>query len=259
MRTSVARGASVRSASAALLLSFALGSAGVGAFVACGSDDPADPGGSGGDGGPSSEAGDEPDDQADAGYTGPTTRYGCRLKTTDYLVGAKAESLPRPDAPDAPAWNDPGNALSEDGKVATVTLTDGESEELRISGFGIDLDEGFETWGIEVELKRQAPDGGVEDGHVTLVVPGHTENQIDRKFVEGTWPRTAVGTHHYGQALDTWKLDLFPKDVNQDGFAARLWVRKVEDAGPGPVTAIVESLKVAVWYCDDPAKMAPKD
>jgi hypothetical protein len=231
------------------LLSLALSSSLVGLFIACGSETPATPGGVN-DGGSGEGSPDGDQGPRDAGYDGPVTPDGCRLKTTDYRAGAKAQNLARPEAPGAVAWQNPENAISEDGKFATVTLNDGqESAELRISEFGINLPTTVDTYGIEVELKRQAPEGGVEDAQITLAIDGHTAGEIDFKFVKGGWPTKIMGTHHYGQALDTWKLDLYPADVNKQTFAARLWVKKQDDAGPGPVTAIVEAMKVAVWYC----------
>jgi hypothetical protein len=172
---------------------------------------------------------------------------GCLLKTTDYRAGAKAENVARTDITGAVDWTNVEGALSEDGKFATVTLNDGqESAELRVSQFGIKLPESVETWGIEFELKRRAPDGGVEDKRVDLGIEGKT---VAWKYLKGPWPTKIVGTHHYGQAVDTWGVDLYASDVNKDSFSAKLWVKKADDAGPGPVTAIVDSIKVAVWYC----------
>lgn len=232
----------------AALLALVIPASFVGLFVACSDTSGADPlipeDGGGGD------ATEDAQGEEDAGHEGPVSPDGCRLVTTDYRSGSKAENLPRPDVPGAVDWVDVEDALNEDGKFASVTLDDGqESAELRVSGFGLDLAESVETWGIEVQLKRRAPDGGVEDAKLTLAIDGLTDDQIDWKYVKGPWPSRIVGTHHYGQALDTWKVDLYPHHVNSDTFAARLSVRKQGDAGPGPVTALVESMKVAIWYC----------
>lgn len=235
------------------LLCLILSTSVVGLFAACGDESPAIGGNGDSDGGGGGDAGDTPgpdEDPADAAYDGPVTEDGCRLKTTDHRSGAKAENVARPDAPGAAAWKDVANALGEDGKSASVTLNDGqESQELRISDFGMNLPETVETWGIEVALKRQAPEGGVEDAQITLVVEGHTAEEIDWKYVSGSWPTKIFGTHVYGQAIDTWKLNLFAADVNKKTFAARLWVKRTANAAPGPVTAYVESMKVGVWYC----------
>ena len=71
--------------------------------------------------------------------------------------------------------------------------------------------------------------------------------------MKGPWPKSIVGTHAYGQAVDTWGIDLYPADVNKPSFAAKVSVKRAADA-VGPVTAIVDSLKVAVHFCPEPIK-----
>mgnify|MGYP001056534151 CR=1 FL=1 len=200
------------------------------------------------------EGGIDPESGADAGYDGPDPSMlsptGCLLRTTDFQAGAKAENVARTDIQGAVDWENVEGALAEDGDLATVTLDDGqESAELRVSQFGFNLPDSVETWGIEVQLKRRAPDGGIEDARVDLDIEG---KQVGWKYVKGPWPTSIIGTHHYGQKVDTWRVDLYPADVNKETFAAKLWVRKSPDAGPGPVVAQVDSLKVAVWYCPEP-------
>ena len=236
----------------AVLIAVALLSASAAVFFACSDDTPATPGGSDGGsetGSSPSDGGQEPIDGGPDVLVSPT---GCPLKTTDYRAGSKAESRPRTDIAGGVDWANVEGALSEDGKFATVSLNDGqESAELRVSQFGVQLPPNAETWGIEVQLKRRAPDGGVEDVRMDIEIPGKAEGARPNnwKFVKGDWPTKIVGTHHYGQAIDTWGVDLYPADVATDGFAAKLWVKKKPDAGTGPVFAIVDSIKVAVWYC----------
>lgn len=176
---------------------------------------------------------------------------GCLLTTTGFMSGAKAESVARADAPNGAAWANVDDARAADGKFATVTLGDGqESELLRVSDFKFAIPAGAETWGIEVELKRQAPDGGVVDDRVDVAI----ENKTSRyKLMTTPWPASALGTHAYGQAVDTWGMDVVPADFNRSDFAALLAVKRV-DGAVGPVTGIVDSLRVAVHYCPEPAK-----
>ncbi len=214
-------------------------------FFACSDDTGVTPGA--GEGGVASDDGGAPADDGGSLYDGPVSPTGCRLKTTNYRAGTKAENVPRTDVSGTAQWANLEGALSEDGQFATVTLNDGqESDELRVSDFQLNVPDSAETWGIEVELKRQAPDGGIQDSRVDLGITGKT---AEFKYLKGTWPRTIVGTHHYGQPVDTWKVDLYPSDVNPNTFSARLWIKKDPDAGTGPAVALVDSLKVAVWYC----------
>ena len=227
------------------VLAFAASAA---AVLACGEQTPATPGS---DGGTGNETGASPDATAEEDAGGNRAPTGCLLRTTDYTIGAKAENVPRADAPNAANWTNVEGALSEDGQFASVTLEEGqESAELRVRGFGLQIPDTAETWGIEVELKRRAPDGGVEDHQINVEIEGKPTRF---KFVKGPWPKSIVGTHAYGQAVDTWGIDLYPADVNKPSFAAKVSVKRAADA-VGPVTAIVDSLKVAVHFCPEPIK-----
>ncbi len=192
---------------------------------------------------PTSDAG------ADAGIKRAPT--GCILQSTGLTEGTRAESVARSDAPNAAAWINPANALAADGAFATVTLAEGqESALLRVSSFGFTVPSTAETWGLEVELKRQAPDGGISDARIDVEIEGKPSRF---KLISAPWPTTIVGTHVYGQAVDTWGVDLFPADVNKPSFAATLTVKRAPGA-TGVVTATVESLKAAVSYCPEPIK-----
>ena len=203
---------------------------------------PPDPGSSGG-----SVPGPDDDEKEDAGKKFAPS--GCELRTTEHKIAGKAENLPRTGGID---WVNVANALTDDGAFAEITLDDGqESAELEVSDFGITLPPNAETWGIVVELKRRTlTDGGrVQTGQVNVQIARKTSNF---KFDKDTfvWPTSIIGRHGYGQEVDTWNVDLVPGDVTASTFAAKIWARKVPDAGvPGPVKAGIDSLKVAVWYC----------
>ncbi len=235
MRVAIAAAVAV-SASAALVF-------------ACSDETPATPPGVGDRDGGADTTNDDASTRQDAG--GNRAPTGCLLKTTDYTIGAKAENVPRTDIQNAVDWTDVDGALSEDGKFATVTLDVGqESAGLRVSGFGFAIPDTAETWGIEVELKRRAPEGGVEDARVDVEIEGKPTRF---KYMKTPWPTSIVGTHAYGQAVDTWGVNLFPSDVNKASFAAKLTVKRTADA-VGAVTAIVDSLKIAVHFCPEPIK-----
>ena len=231
---------------------FALASSSAAIAVACGSETPASP--------TATDGGTTPNDTGAGTDTGTSdvdsgvrlSPSGCVLKTTDYIIGKKAENIPRTDGVTGTAdWIDVDGALSEDGKFASVTLAEGqESSSLRVSDFGLAIPATAETWGIVVELKRRAPDGGVEDSRIDVEIEG---KETRFKFLKTGWPVSIVGIHHYGQAVDTWGIDLLPLDVNKPTFAAKISVKRAANT-VGPVTAIVDSLKVAVHFCPVPAK-----
>lgn len=189
-------------------------------------------------------------DIGDAGLS-PT---GCVLIGTDVHAGTTAESVPRTDIDGGGAgvaWTNPAGALQEDGDVASVTLDDGqESQELRISDFGFTIPSTYETWGMVVQLKRRTTtDGGViQSTYVNVGIDGKTPGyKYDNESFY--WPTKIVGTHDYGQPVDTWGVDLYPSDINAKTFSAKLWAKKGPKSVAGPVTATVEALRVIVWYC----------
>ena len=193
----------------------------------------------------------DPSQLGDAGLS----PNGCILIGSDIHAGKVAESVPRPEVTGGGiAWTNPAGALNDDGDFAQVTLDDGEvSAELRISDFGFQIPETYETWGMVVQLKRRSiTDGGViASEYVHVGIDGKAPGK-KRDADEFFWPRTQVGVHDYGQAIDTWYVELFPSDLNSKTFSAKLAAKKGKalDGGiPGPVTAVVESMRVITWYC----------
>ncbi|HVH44344.1 MAG TPA: hypothetical protein VM925_18455 [Labilithrix sp.] len=215
-------------------------------LVACTDEAPATTAGM--DGGRDSGATSSGGGEDTGGKRAPT---GCLLRTTGFMIGDKTENVARTDVQNTVDWSNLDGALSEDGKFATVTLSEGqESSTLRVSDFDFAIPEAAETWGIEVELKRRAPDGGVEDARIDVEI----ESKSTRfKLVDGPWPTSIVGTHAYGQAVDTWGADVSPSDFNKASFAAKLAVKRA-DGSAGPATALVESLRVAIHFCPEPVK-----
>jgi hypothetical protein len=179
---------------------------------------------------------------------------------------ACSSSTPLDAAPDgsSSSSNDDGGGGSSSGNPpgplgpgdpAQIILSDGqESSFLRVSGYGIQLDAGVETWGIVVELQRRTlTDGGyLQTSDVNLEIANKTP-QYKYDIESFYWPRPIVGTHDYGQEIDTWGIDLVPGDVTPSTFAAKLAVKKAgnfDGGAPGPITGIVQALKVAVWFAD---------
>lgn len=210
--------------------------------TACGtSDTPAD-----------ADAGGESSSGSTSGSSSSSTSSGstapdsgkCQIVTAGPNVGTVLKSVSR--GTGTVPWTDLDGAKDVDDTFAKTVLAAGEeSEELQITGFGFDLPEGVVFQGVEVQLKRQAPDGGIADGQIALV---GVQNQVGRgKFIASPWPTSIVGTHHYGQATDTWGMDLNPPDVERPEFGVALWVKRAD--GPVSATALVESIRVRVFYC----------
>lgn len=193
-------------------------------------------------GDPTSSGGSTSGEPTDAGKK-------CQIATIGFDEGTIVESLPRAEGPGGVPWTDLDNAKATDEQFAKVTLAAGqESEELRITGFSFKIPAGAIFQGVEAQLKRQAPEGGIVDGFIALV---GVKNQPGRgKFIATPWPSSIVGTHHYGQATDTWGMDLNPPDVAPPEFGVGIWVKRdPNDSGPANATALVDSLKIRVAYC----------
>jgi hypothetical protein len=196
-------------------------------------------------GAPSSTGG--PD--AATGEAGGRDPYdpGCEPVKDGPRAGTTASSAPA-DGPGAP-WTSPDDALTADDEAfASATLDDhDQTEELRVSGFGFQLPPGSRVTGIEVQLKRRAPEGGVVDEKIALDSNGRTGRY---KYISSGWPSTVVGTHHYGQAVDPWGIELTPADVAAPDFAVTLRAKR-EAGAVGPKVANVDSLQMSVFYCQD--------
>lgn len=206
-----------------------------------------------GDGGSSGDT--PPGSRTDSGVLLSPT--GCRLRTTDLQLATVGTSFET--SPGAVAWENIPGAYAEDGDFAKVTLDRGqESQQLRLSGFGpngngFELAPTAEVWGIVVQLKRRAlQDAGVRDIEINMVIDGQ---QPQGKFHKSQWPRGIVGTHDYGEEIDTWKLDTKVEWFNTPSFGIRFAIRReAEDPIMGPADALVDSIKVALWFCPEPDK-----
>lgn len=226
--------------------------AAAGHLIACGSDSGsgiADDGGAGSnDGGGGGFDASEPPDQeeTDAPFMSHADA-GCPVKFVGPNPGTVATSVPRAGAAGAVAWETPENALTVDGMFARAVLDDGQvSEHLRVTGYGFDLPPTVTIKGVVVQLKRKG-ENAVVDGNIELWLDGAPSDRP--KFVASGWPK-AIGTHHYGQEVDTWGNDLTPAIVGKPGFGTEIYAKRRVDAGTGPIAAEVESLLITIWYCD---------
>lgn len=197
--------------------------------------------------------GDDDEGEVDSGIK--VAPFGCKgdecciLHNTEYQKATVAQSLPRDGvAQGGVAWATPEGAVSEDGSFATVTLLDGEeSAFLALNDYKFELPNDKATYGITVQLKRQSADGGVEDATIQVILD--TTATPRTKIYKEVWPRQIVGTHHYGQEIDTWGTDLSPSHINKTTFGTRIAAKRKEGI-TGPVLARVDSLKIRISYCN---------
>ncbi len=223
-------------------------------IVACGGSDgtPAigDPeGGASGDGGPRADGCSTPSNPEDEKVFTTHPDAGCALKYAGPRSGTVATSVPRSGAAGVP-WTSPQGAREIDCESAKVTIGDDESTELlRITSYGFNLPNAATIKGVVVQFKRQAPANGVADGNIALWLDGTPSDRP--KFLGSGWPSVIVGTHHYGQEIDTWGNDLTPELVAKPGFGVEMFAkRRQDDAGTGPKPANVESMRITIWYCE---------
>lgn len=235
-------------------------------FLACSSDDtsPASPGSSSGTSGQASSGtngssgnvGDGGVKVPEGGTLSPDGK--CIIYCSPYQKAGKIASVPRDGVANQVAWTNPEGALQQDANnVATVTLAEGqESQYLEVTSFDFkDIGDDKQTWGLQVELTRQSDDGGLGDAIIEVLVDGQQDRVRGKQLVaEKTggpqgWPRVQIGTHHYGQAVDTWGVDLNPSDVRKDSFGARIAAKRLPGITSAPVVGTVDSLKVSVCSC----------
>jgi len=170
------------------------------------------------------------------------------VKSDGPRAGKAAASIPRAGATGI-AWATPEDARDRDSQFARATLDLGQSSEhLRITDFGFAIPASATIKGVEVELRRQAGDTGIGDGNIELWLDGAPSDRP--KFLATAWPRVIVGTHHYGQAVDTWGNDLTPDLVGKPGFGVEIYAVRQEDAGSAALEARVESMRVTIFYCE---------
>ncbi len=172
---------------------------------------------------------------------------GCPVKFVGPKKGTIALSIPRAGAATPIAWKTPLNALAVDGQFSRAELDiDQESEYLRITGYGFSLPSTVTIKGVVVQLKRQGANA-ISDGLIALWLDGVPADRP--KVLKNPWPK-ALGTHHYGQEVDTWGNDLTPEILSKPGFGTQLYAKRSADTGTGAIAAEVESLQITVWYCE---------
>jgi hypothetical protein len=237
-------------------------------FLACSSDDtnPATPGTSSGSSGThtSSSSGSSGTGTGTSGNVkvpegGTLSTDGtCIIYCSPYQKAGTIASVPRDGVANQVAWENPQGALEQDSNnLAKVTLSEGqESQFLEVTNFDFSsIGDDKQTWGIQVELTRQSDDGGAGDALIEVIIDGK-QDKVRPKVLTlphdgglASWPRVQIGTHHYGQAVDTWGVDLNPVDVRKPTFGARIAAKRLPGITSAPVVASVDALRVSVCSC----------
>lgn len=245
--------------------------AAAGIFLACSSDDTnagtgsssgssgkSSSGNSSGTSGTGTSGGSSGTNVPEGGTLSPDGK--CIIYCSPYQTAGKIASIPRTGvtAKQIP-WTNPEGALQQDkDNLASVTLNEGEeSEYLEVTNFDFkSIGDDKQTWGIQVALTRQSDDGGVGDALIEVLIDGQ-QDKVRQKILtskenggsNASWPRVQIGTHEYGQAVDTWGVDLNPVDVRKDTFGARIAAKRLVGITSAPVKATVDALRVSVCSC----------
>jgi hypothetical protein len=183
----------------------------------------------------------------------------CIIYCSPYQKAGKIASVARDGVANQVPWSNPQGALEQDSNnVARVTLSEGqESQFLEVTNFDFsNIGDDKQTWGIQVELVRQSDDGGAGDSLIEVIVDGQQDKVRPKVLTSeqndggiASWPRVQIGTHHYGQAVDTWGVDLNPPDVRKPTFGARIAAKRLPGITSAPVVASVDALRVSVCSC----------
>lgn len=139
------------------------------------------------------------------------------------------------------AWTDTGNALLNDGLLASVSLTLGvRSNYLKLTNFGFAVPGGAAIVGVEVTIDTIGSTGAVASTILRMVVGGAVSGDDKGGLV--VWESEQV----LGSDSDTWGLALTPAQVNASDFGVVL--STVGNAGRGSSVPSVDYVLIKVFY-----------
>ncbi len=144
-------------------------------------------------------------------------------------------------------WNDPGNTAASDNSYTTfgtITVKNGYTDYLVITGFGFNIPSGSTISGIVLEIERSDANSMTIDNSIKLVKNGVIEG--DEKAVSATYPITD-GTQTYGNAGDTWGLAWSVDDINSPNFGVAISARKI-NATNGAAAGKIDYVQITVYY-----------
>jgi len=126
------------------------------------------------------------------------------------------------------AWNNPGNARTNNNSYATAALTASgvtTSNYLRVSNFGFNIPASATISGIEVIIGRREDNTGngndVRDVEVILMKAGSTSGINNKAYTTLDWP-TSKTAANYGNPTDLWGTTWNATDINAANFGVSL-------------------------------------
>lgn len=169
------------------------------------------------------------------------------MADTQVKLGTSAASVDSGQYND-PAWSNPGNATSENGSCASVSLNPSpydDSDYLRVTGYSFALPTGAEVLGVAVRIKGYVSSSG--SGRYTAKIlkagsPAGTSKTWDFGGEVGT---TNSWTAAKGGDGDLWGTTLSKSDVEASNFGVQV---EAYYSGTSGKTCYVDCVEVTVYY-----------
>lgn len=137
------------------------------------------------------------------------------------------------------SWNNPANALLEDG---VTTSTAASTNILQLKGFNGTIPANATVTGIQVDIKEQGLSFVIDSSVILYNADGTSTSSNLSKGVD--WP-SLLGYVSYGGPSTTWGLTLTPNLVNSFNFGVGIAGAK-DDVGSQ--TAIIDFAKITVYF-----------
>ena len=150
------------------------------------------------------------------------------------------------------SFSSPGNAVSSDNSRSTasalLTLLNGDTHYLKVTGFGISIPSLATITGIKVEIEKSATGinvfATVKDKEIKLVKGNVPVG--DNKALSSSW-NGSEDYDSYGDTTDTWGTTWSPTEVNASDFGVVVSAKIVGLLSLLP-SARIDHIRVTVFY-----------
>ena len=151
-------------------------------------------------------------------------------------------------------WEDPENALADDGESASAGVLDTGGDKthfLNLWNYGFDIPATASITGVKMEVNRQASRTGggsnldIRDEYIQLILDGERVGDNLANTVDAL-PVNEFGIAEYGGQDELWGLILSPEDITSSGFGASVRYRKETNPVSGYVD--VDWVRLTVYY-----------